>query len=79
MLVVVKVSTGEIHPAENISWTQADVASPNGYAIHTIAAAFSGVTIPAEVTTSGQPNDIVLATLGKSGRYVPLTDQFVNP
>ena len=77
MLVIVKPSTGEVHPADNISWTQ--VYQSGNYAIHSIAAGFTGVSIPTEVTTSGSTNDIILAQIGKSGRYVALTQEYVNP
>ena len=78
MLVIVKVSTGAVYPADNLRWTQANSPDGHGYAIHSVAAGFTGVSVPAEVTTSGQLNDLVLAQIGKSGRWFGLTDQYRN-
>ena len=80
MLVIVKVSTGDVYPAENLRWTQ---EYQNGnYTIRSIAGVYTSgtnVTVPAEVTTSGSTNDIILAQIGKSGRYVGLTEEYLNP
>ena len=78
MMMIRKVSTGAQHPAENLSWQTASVDARH-YAIHTVAAAFSDVTVPSEVTTSGQLNDIELGYVCKTGRFVPMTQQYMNP
>ena len=78
MMVIQKVSTGVTFPADSYRWTTVDIAGNNGYAIHSVAINRQGAGAVGEVTTAGQANDIILGQVGKSGRVVPLTQQFTN-
>ena len=77
MLVIRKVSTGAVYPAENLRWTEA--YQSGNYTIHSVAAALTGASVPTEVTTSATLNDIELGQIGKSGRFVAITEQYLNP
>ena len=77
MMVIVKVSDNTVYPAENLRWTSE--FQNNQYTIHSVATAFSDVTVPTEVTTSGARNDLVLATISKTGRPMPITQEYTNP
>jgi len=66
MLVIKSDSTGVIYPADNCSWKQTASASGNGYTINT--ANFYGTGSAVVIA------DPVLGIIGKSGRFVKISD-----
>ena len=66
MLVIKSDSTGVIYPADNCTWKQAASASGNGYTINT--ANFYGTGSAVVIA------DPVLGIIGKSGRFVKISD-----
>ena len=62
------VNVGRIYPADRCTWTQSDSADGNGYIIEE-AFFFDGTSS----TGTGITNPL-LGYIGKSGRFVPITD-----
>ena len=61
-----------IFPADRCTWVQADSGDSVGYRI-TSARFFPGNTAAAGVTISN--TNVELGYIGKSGRFVPITDR----
>ena len=66
MLVIKSDSTGVIYPADNCTWKQAASASGQGYTINT--ANFYGTGAAVVIANP------VLGIIGKSGRFVKISD-----
>ena len=66
MLVIKSDSTGVIYPADNCSWKQSASTSGKGYTINT--ANFYGTATAVSIA------DPVLGIIGKSGRFVKISD-----
>jgi len=66
MLVIKSASTGVIYPADVCTWKEAASASGHGYTINT--ANFYGTGSAVAIA------DPVLGIIGKSGRFVKISD-----
>ena len=75
MYVIKRVagSTTRIFPADRCVWNQADSNDDGGYVITGFRYVGENTT-NSEVSTSG--NVLTLGYIGKTGRFVPITDAF---